>query len=145
MGCVKIKKRASWPKILLVEDDINTRCGLSEILQDEGYEVVVAESGKQALEAFDDSCDLVLCDLKLWDISGLDVIRRLRSRKPKLISIIMTAYTTTESVNEARAIGVYDWLSKPLNIDEMLTLIRELGSDQKTTTRITTIQAAQGV
>lgn len=132
-------------KILLVEDDINTRLGLCEILQDEGHHVLLAESGTRALEAFDDSCDLALCDLRLPDISGLDVLRSLRKRKPELVTVIMTAYTTTEAVNEARAIGVYDWLSKPLNIDKLLTLITEMRSEQVNGSRLNTNAAAQGV
>lgn len=125
MGQPKSKKSLNSLKILLVEDDINTRLGLCEILQTEGHEVTLAENGRQALRRFSETTELLLCDFKLPGLSGLDVIRRLKKHHPTLMAIIMTAYSTPEAVNEAKAIGVYDWLSKPLNIEKLLSLIRE--------------------
>jgi len=128
-GHPKNKKRLNSLKILLVEDDVNTRLGLREILQTEGHEVTVAKNGRQALARCGESTEILLCDFKLPDLSGMDVIRRLKRRYPRLMLIVMTAYSTPEVVNEAKAIGVIDWLSKPLNIEKLLSLIQETKSD----------------
>ena len=113
-------------KILLVEDDLNTRLGLFEILKDEGYEVEVAEDGAEAVEKMAFEIDLVLSDLRLPDISGLQLHEKVKELRPEVISIIMTDYSTPELHQQAKDAGIFHWITKPLNIDHLLSIIREV-------------------
>lgn len=111
------------PTILLVEDDTNTRFGLAEILTSEGYDVVLAEDAEEALEKVDWETDLLLSDLQLPGISGLALWNQARQRYPELVSIIMTAFNTPENKLQAEDSGVFSFLNKPLNIDQLLSAI----------------------
>ena len=111
------------PTILLVEDDTNTRFGLAEILTSEGYDVVLAEDAEEALEKVDWDADLLLSDLQLPGISGLALWNQARQRYPELVSIIMTAFNTPENKLQAEDSGVFSFLNKPLNIDQLLSAI----------------------
>ncbi len=111
------------PAILLVEDDTNTRFGLAEILTSEGYDVALAEDAEEALEKVDWETDLLLSDLQLPGISGLALWNQARQRYPELVSIIMTAFNTPENKLQAEDSGVFSFLNKPLNIDQLLSAI----------------------
>lgn len=111
------------PKILIVEDDFNTRLGLSEILMEEGFEVEVAEDGAGALEKIDHSTNLLLTDLRLPDILGIELHKKLKQSYPGLTTIIMTAYSIPELYQDAHDAGVLSWLTKPLNIDLLLSTL----------------------
>ncbi|MFQ5753393.1 MAG: response regulator, partial [bacterium] len=83
--------------ILLVEDDVNTRTGLFEILTEEGYHVESAEDGADALKIMESGIiDLLLSDLRLPDLSGLELHEKVKRVHPELITIIMTAYSFPE-------------------------------------------------
>ncbi len=109
------------PAILLIEDDYNTRFGLGEILASEGYDVVLAEDADEALEKVDRETDLVLTDLQLPGMSGLEMLNQMRQQYPELLSIIMTAFSTPETKLQAEESGVFSFLNKPLNIDHLLS------------------------
>ena len=109
--------------ILLIEDDRSTASALQKVLQDEGYAVTVAGRGDQGLsQARERQCDLVITDLRLPGLSGMELIARLHSAKPKLPIIMMTAHGTTETAIEAMKLGACDYLVKPFEADELLDL-----------------------
>ena len=109
--------------ILLIEDDRSTAAALQKVLQDEGYDVTVAGRGDQGLnQARERSCDLVITDLRLPGLSGMELIAQLHSAKPKLPIIMMTAHGTTETAIEAMKLGACDYLVKPFEADELLDL-----------------------
>lgn len=109
--------------ILLIEDDRSTASALQKVLQDEGYAVMVASRGDQGLDAAKLSpCDLVITDLKLPGLSGMELIARLHAAKPKLPIIMMTAHGTTETAIEAMKLGACEYLVKPFEADELLDL-----------------------
>jgi nitrogen regulation protein NR(I) len=109
--------------ILLIEDDRSTAAALRKVLQDEGYLVTVSDRGDLGLnEARQQSCDLVITDLKLPGLSGMELIARLHAAKPKLPIIMMTAHGTTETAIEAMKLGACDYLVKPFEADELLDL-----------------------
>jgi nitrogen regulation protein NR(I) len=109
--------------ILLIEDDRSTASALQKVLQDEGYAVTVAGRGDQGLnQARERPCDLVITDLKLPGLSGMELIAQLHSAKPKLPIIMMTAHGTTETAIEAMKLGACDYLVKPFEADELLDL-----------------------
>jgi nitrogen regulation protein NR(I) len=109
--------------ILLIEDDRSTASALQKVLRDEGYAVTVAGRGDLGLsQARQRECDLVITDLKLPGLSGMDLIAQLHTAKPKLPIIMMTAHGTTETAIEAMKLGACDYLVKPFEADELLDL-----------------------
>ncbi len=109
--------------ILLIEDDRSTAAALQKVLQDEGYSVTVADRGDRGLnEARREPCDLVITDLKLPGLSGMELIAQLHAAKPKLPIIMMTAHGTTETAIEAMKLGACEYLVKPFEADELLDL-----------------------
>jgi nitrogen regulation protein NR(I) len=114
----------SQPKILLIEDDASIVGGLKKELQVEGYEVAVAERGDKGLaQANEQPFDLVITDLKMPGLSGLELVEQLHAVKPKLPIILMTAFGTTETAIEATKLGAYDYLLKPFDMAELLDLV----------------------
>lgn len=108
------------PKILLIEDDAGITSALKKELSAEGYAVTVAMRGDEGLAlACKNDCDVVLTDLKIPGLSGLELIQQLRLSRPKLPIIMMTAYGTTETAIEATKLGAYDYLLKPLDMNEL--------------------------
>src|SRR5258705_1603349 len=113
----------SRPKILLIEDDASIVGGLKKELQIEGYEVVVAERGDHGLaQAKAQPVDVVITDLKMPGLSGLELVEQLHAAKPKLPIIVVTAFGTTETAIEATKLGAYDYLLKPFDMAELLDL-----------------------
>jgi len=113
-------------KILLVEDDSAIVTTLRRVLADEGYEVTVEQTGDAGLaRAKDGSFDVVVTDLKLPGLSGLELVRELHASRPRLPILMMTAHGTTETAIEATQSGAYDYLLKPFEIPELLLLVEQ--------------------
>jgi len=115
-------------KILIVDDDADIVMMLEDRLQASGYETVVARDGQEALDQIiQESPHLVLLDLTLPQIPGLDVLRRLPSVKQSdgLPVIVMTAHGSIQAAVEAMKEGAYDFLTKPLDKDHLLIVIRK--------------------
>lgn len=112
--------------ILLVEDDRSAAESLRNVLEDEEYKVIVAPTGEQALVmAEKERCDAVLADLRLPGLSGLDLVKRLHSDRPRLPIILMTAHGTTEIAIEATRHGAFDYLLKPFEMPALLLVIQK--------------------
>jgi nitrogen regulation protein NR(I) len=113
-------------KILLVEDDPAIVVALCRVLADEGYEVSVEKRGDTGLEqAKNTAFDVVITDLKLPGLGGLELVRALHAARPRLPIILMTAHGTTEIAIEATQSGAYDYLVKPFDIPELLGLLEQ--------------------
>ena len=111
-------------RILLIEDDASIVGGLKKELQVEGYEVAVAERGDRGLaKAKEQPFDVVITDLKMPGLSGLELVEQLHAASPKLPIILMTAFGTAETAIEATRLGAYDYLLKPFNMAELLDLV----------------------
>ncbi len=112
-------------KILLVEDDINTLNGLAEILTEEGFEVTKARNARNGLNEFrKDQFDVVLVDYLLPDIDGLQLAETLLQDQPETKIIMMTAFGTVKNAVQAMKLGIYDYLTKPIDLDELLIILR---------------------
>ncbi len=112
------------PKILLIEDDPGTASALQKVLQTEGYGVEVADRGDEGLvRAKSVPFDLVLTDLRLPGLDGMELAAQLRSAKPKLPIIMITAHGTTDTAIEATKIGAYEYLIKPFEADDLLDVV----------------------
>ncbi|MBL7077577.1 MAG: sigma-54-dependent Fis family transcriptional regulator [Kiritimatiellae bacterium] len=117
------------PSILIVDDEKNTRDGLERALRRE-YRVRTAESGDSALELMaQDPPDILLTDLRMPGMDGLTLVQRALGRYPDLVCLLLTAYGSVETAVEAMKRGAYDYLTKPVNLDELeLVLKRALRS-----------------
>jgi two-component system, NtrC family, response regulator PilR len=106
--------------ILVVDDELSMRQLLELMLAKEGYRVSCAESGRQAKALLEDGFfDLVLCDIRLGDISGLEVLRAAKSIHTETIVVMISAYATAENAVQAMNDGAYDYLPKPFDTDEL--------------------------
>jgi two-component system response regulator AtoC len=111
--------------ILIVDDEVLTLKTLKKALEKSGYEVHLAESGEKAMEIVTaEKPHLILLDLMLPGISGLEVLRRVRENEPETIVIMMTAYEILEKAVEAMKLGAYDYLLKPFKINDLKNTIR---------------------
>ena len=111
-------------KILLIEDDASTASALCKVLKAEGYAVEVEDRGDEGLStAADSPFDLVLTDLKLPGLDGLELASRLHATQPKVPLIMMTAHGTTETAIQATKLGAYEYLIKPFEVEELLDLV----------------------
>jgi nitrogen regulation protein NR(I) len=112
------------PKLLLIEDDVTLAASFERVLTSEGYQVDLAARGDEGLkEARQEPYDLVLTDLKLPGLNGLELVAQLHQAKPKLPIILMTAHGTTETAIEATKLGACEYLVKPFEVDELLDLV----------------------
>jgi ActR/RegA family two-component response regulator len=112
--------------ILVMEDDLTVAKGLEMVLSEEGYYVNLAGTGELALKAFKQKrFDLLVADLRLPDIDGMEVIKRVKQEKPETEIIVITGYGTTATAVEAMKLGVHDFLPKPFSEDQIKTAIDE--------------------
>ncbi|MCI0362149.1 MAG: sigma-54 dependent transcriptional regulator, partial [Planctomycetaceae bacterium] len=111
------------PTILVVEDKQNERLAIARLLAQEDYEVKLAENPEQAMAFLDDSIELVISDLRMGENSGVDLLRLWKNRRPATPFIIVTAHGDVTSAVEAMKLGADDYLTKPVNPDELLILI----------------------
>ena len=118
-------------KILVVDDEEIIRMGCKEILNLHGYDVDVAENGVKGLEKIDaDEYDLVLTDIMMPEMDGMEMLGELNRRGKELVIIFITGYATIESAIDAGRKGAYDYLPKPFNPDELLAKV-ERGLDHR--------------
>ena len=119
------------PTILIVDDERHTREGLARALRGD-YAVAEAENGQRALEWLEThAADVILTDLRMPHMDGLQLLARLLGREPKPIVIMLTAYGNVETAVEAMKRGAYDFLAKPVNLDRLeLLLTRALAERQ---------------
>jgi DNA-binding NtrC family response regulator len=111
-------------KILLIEDDASTAASLKKVLCAEDYEVETASRGDTGLElARQNEYNVVISDLRLPGLGGLDLVAQLHAAKPKQPIILMTGHGTTETAIEATKRGACDYLLKPFEADELLDLV----------------------
>jgi len=106
--------------ILVIDDERSMRELLDVLLSKEGYEITCAESGRKAISLVEKKdFDLLLCDIKLGDISGIDVLRAAKKKNQNIVVIMISAYASTETAVEAMNEGAYDYVPKPFNNNEL--------------------------
>jgi two-component system response regulator PilR (NtrC family) len=113
-------------RILVVDDEKSIQDFLRLLLEEGGYEVTTASSMEQGRKTFfEDSFDLVLCDIIMPDGNGLDLLREMKTHNIRSSVIMMTAYTSTKSAIEAMKRGAYDYISKPFDVEELKVVIEK--------------------
>ncbi len=112
-------------RILIVDDEEFIRLSLQQILSEEKYKIILNDSGSAALKTIkDEEVDLVLLDLNLPDMSGLDVLNQIKIVQPEILTIIMTGFASVESAVEAIKLGAYDYIKKPFKADAIKLITR---------------------
>lgn len=107
-------------KILIVDDQFGIRILLNEVLQKEGYDTFQAANGLQALEVLNDHIpDLVLLDMKIPGMDGIEILKRMKVIAPDIKVIIMTAYGELDMIQEAMDLGAITHFAKPFDIDDI--------------------------
>ncbi len=113
-------------KILIVDDELTVRDSLGKWFREEGYEIGTAESASDALTRMaENKWDLALLDIKMRGTDGIELQRRLHEMDPDLIVIMMTGYASVETAVTALKNGAYDYVSKPLDPDEIAHLVKK--------------------
>ncbi|MDZ7262293.1 MAG: sigma-54 dependent transcriptional regulator, partial [candidate division KSB1 bacterium] len=113
------------PQILIVDDDLSICQILGKILTGQGYQVMEAHSGNEALQLFaENEIDLVLLDLAMPDVNGIEVATKMIAQNPLVPIVLITAYGTISKAVEATKLGVYDFLEKPPDRDRIIVTVR---------------------
>jgi DNA-binding NtrC family response regulator len=119
-------------RILIVDDEANARTALAELLRDEGFQIETAADGFKALPKLEDfSPDLLLTDLKMPGLDGLELMRRAREGDPEIAAVVMTAYGAIDTAVAAMRQGAADYLTKPINVDELLIVMERVLERQR--------------
>lgn len=113
--------------ILVVDDEVNQRQILSGYLKRKGYKVLEADSGKKGVQvASTNIVDVVLTDYKMPDKNGMELLKEIKQNNPETVVIVMTAFGTIENAVEAMRLGAYDYLTKPIELDELDLLLQRI-------------------
>lgn len=112
--------------VLVVDDEFSIRDNLEQLLKTNGYGTVVSSDGQEALErASEQEFEVVLLDIRMPGLSGLDVLRQLRSDHPDIAVIMVTAVGDVEAAVEACRLGAYDYVTKPFDLDDILMRVEK--------------------
>jgi heterodisulfide reductase subunit A len=113
-------------QILIVDDEAIVRESIRDWLTDAGYHVLTAESGEEALSLIKkQSFGVIIVDLRLPGLTGIDVLKKVKLSKPDIKSIVITAFPTMLTKDEAKKLGAIDYLVKPIFPDKLEGLILE--------------------
>ena len=120
------EKISAAARVLVVDDEALIRWSLNERLSSAGYDVEEAGDGASALAYFREGAphvDLVVLDMKLPDVDGVDLLKQIKLLCPTCHVVLMTAFGTPDKLADARNSGAYDVLAKPFNLDNMLRIV----------------------
>lgn len=116
-------------KILIVDDEENARIGLSKLLSQEGYQVDSVANGFEALEFLSKQrVNLVISDINMPKMNGLAFLRELHQNYPSTHVIMITAYGGVESYLEAMNLGAFEYIHKPVKLDELKSVMRKISN-----------------
>ncbi len=122
-------------KVLIMEDETSVAEGLQMILQEEGYEVDLAFTGRGAMDTLrKKGVDLLVADLRLPDMDGMEVVREVKSKRPATKVIVITGYPSVSSAVDAMKLGVSDYLPKPFWGDDFKTAVENVFKDGRAAT-----------
>jgi two-component system response regulator PilR (NtrC family) len=113
-------------RILVVDDERSMRELLAIVLRREGYEVLLADSGRAAIDALEhEPVDILISDIKMPDLSGVEVLRAAKKIDQDILGIMITAFASTDTAVDAMRLGACDYLSKPFDVDLLKMKVRE--------------------
>src|SRR3972149_4769592 len=106
--------------ILVIDDEESIRQALEGILTDEGFEVILADGGVSALQKMDGLPDLILLDIWMPDMDGIETLVKIKEINPRTQVIMMSGHATIETAVKATKLGAYDFIEKPLSLEKVL-------------------------
>ncbi|UCG77366.1 MAG: sigma-54-dependent Fis family transcriptional regulator [Nitrospirota bacterium] len=113
-------------RILVIDDEAIVRVSCQRVLTPEGFDVIVVPSGREAIDRLEkEKFDLVLTDLKMPDMDGLEVLKTIKSRWPELIVIIITGYGTISTAVQAIKLGAFEYIEKPFTPEDILNIVKK--------------------
>ncbi len=125
--CRSIRVTLGSKRILIVDDEENARVALSKILTHEGYDVLSAKNGVEALNCLrSKDVELIITDLNMPEMNGLVFLRELNRSHPASRVIMITAYGEVESYIEAMTLGAFEYINKPVKYDELKKVINKI-------------------
>ena len=131
-------------KILIVDDEINIRMTLKDILEDEGYETCLAGTGEKAIKiASKENIDMIILDVKLPGIDGIETFKRIHEDKPELDVLMISGHSDISTAVSAVKIGAYDFIEKPLSMIKILTAVRNIKEKQSLKNKVVQEENAQ--
>jgi len=131
-------------KILIVDDEINIRMTLKDILEDEGYETYVAGTGEKAIKiASKENIDMIILDVKLPGIDGIETFTKIHKDKPELDVLMISGHSDISIAVNAVKLGAYDFLEKPLSMIKILTSARNIEEKQSLQNKVVQEENAQ--
>ena len=118
--------------IVVIDDEAGVRRTVSMILEDEGYDVTTASNGREGLaQALDCSADIVICDVKMPEMDGLEFLEAYQDEGGDGLVVTMTAYGGVDMALEAMKRGAYDYIAKPFSADSILLTLRKAEEREK--------------
>jgi DNA-binding NtrC family response regulator len=126
------KSHKSKAMILVVDDEPQVADTLRDLLEYEGFKVETAENGRQALDrlTIGHRFDLVITDMKMPEMDGLELLKRVQKLRKNLPVIVLTAYATLKNGLQAIKEGVYDYVSKPFSVDLLISVVHQALKDE---------------
>jgi DNA-binding NtrC family response regulator len=119
-------------KILVIDDESIVRTSCSRSLTPEGYEVKLSQNGADAMKMLEEeSFDLVLTDLKMPDIDGIEVLKMIKQRWPQTEVIVVTGYQTVDTAVKSIKLGAFDYLEKPFTPDSLIAAVNNAMANRK--------------
>lgn len=119
-------RNANGHKILIVDDELGMREGCRRSLARYGFDVRTAENGSDGLRMLgDEDYDLVLVDIIMPGVSGLELLERIRQYDPSITCLVITGYAALSVATQALELGAHDVLAKPFNSEELLTMVQD--------------------
>jgi two-component system NtrC family response regulator len=113
-------------RILIIDDEKVICDACSMILSEQGYDVEVRSTGREGLHtALEEEFDVLLLDMKLPDIDGIDILRMVREEQPRTYVVVMTGYSTVKNAVDAMKLGAFDYLAKPFEDDELILAVEK--------------------
>jgi two-component system response regulator PilR (NtrC family) len=124
-AAAETREATAKPRILIVDDEMSMREMLRIVLRRDGYDVLVAENGRQALDLLQrERVDLLLSDIRMPDVTGVDVLRAAKDSNRDIVAFMMTAFASTDTAVEAMRLGAVDYFTKPFSMDELRLKVR---------------------
>lgn len=131
------------PTVLVADDEQLIRWSLAERLRSDGYRVLEAATGQEAIDRLEDGVDLVLLDYRLPDIDGVQVLRAIKGHDPDIVVILLTAYATVDTAVEAMKTGAFHVANKPFNLDAVSDLVAKALETTQLRREVRHLRAAQ--
>src|SRR5512135_43655 len=114
-------------KVLIVDDEYLIRYSLQRLIEREGFSVITADSGLQALQQFEqEKPDIVILDIRLPDANGLNLLKTIKEIDPAVTVVMVTACPDIHSSVEAMKMGAFDYLDKPIDLDKLTNILNSL-------------------